>query len=124
MREAPKVSYKVISTVMMSMSLVSEAVGKMEITGSSSKQAQDTVTIPENIGTPAAGMDIDLFHVSNIGKMIEHNESLLRSDLAEIYITKQRNITNTGRLIEEFMTKDQKLKFQAELSAATQAIHA
>lgn len=120
MREAPKVSYKVISTVMMSLCLDKPAIGKMELTGSSSKQAQDTVTMPDNLGTSAAMMDHDMFHISNIGRMIEHNEGLLRGELTDIYVNKQRNITNTGRLIEEFMTKDQKQKFQMEMAAAAQ----
>ena len=56
-------------------------------------------------------MDLDTFHISRIGKLIEHNEGNLRELVAQIYVTKQRNITNTGRLIEEYMSKDEKTKF-------------
>lgn len=54
--------------------------------------------------------------------MIENNESLLRNEVADNYINKQRQITNSGRLLEEYMTKDEKAKFQAELAAATSKI--
>ena len=53
----------------------------------------------------------DGFHIRNIGKLIETNEDLLRLEVSTVYTAKQRQITNTGRLLEEFMTKDQKSKF-------------
>lgn len=52
-----------------------------------------------------------MFHLRIIGKMIENNESLLRNEVADNYINKQRQITNSGRLLEEYMTKDEKAKF-------------
>lgn len=115
MREVPKVSYKVISTVMLSMQIQQPQIGFMEITGSSSKQMQETHTMPANVGT-SGGMDLNIFHISNIGRMIEANEGLLRQEISEIYINKQRNITNTGRLLEEYMSKDEKLRFTEELA--------
>ena len=63
-----------------------------------------------------------MFHLKIIGKMIENNESLLRNEVADNYINKQRQITNSGRLLEEYMTKDEKARFQAELAAATPKI--
>ena len=69
------------------------------------------------MGKPGA-IDLDTFHISRIGKLIEHNESNLRELVAQIYVTKQRHITNTGRLIEEYMSKDEKAKFQQDLAAA------
>jgi hypothetical protein len=110
MREAPKVSYKVISTALLSLELKSEAVGKLNITGSSSKQLSETLTLPADLGT-STGMDPDMFHISTIGRLIEQNEDQLRADVTEIYVNKQRHITNTGRLLEEWMTQDEKSKF-------------
>lgn len=52
------------------------------------------------------GTDPDMFHISNIGKMIEANEDALLAVVQETYVKKQRQITNTGRVIEEFMTTD------------------
>jgi len=56
--------------------------------------------------------------LSRIGKLIEHNEDLMRSEITNIYIAKQRQITNTGRLLEEYMNNEEKTKFLAELEAA------
>ena len=63
-----------------------------------------------------------MFHLKVIGKMIEYNEGILRNEVTENYINKQRQITNSGRLLEEYMTKDEKSAFQAELAAATSKI--
>ena len=74
--------------------------------------------MPADFGTK---VDADLFHIKTVGKMIESNEASLRSDVVENYVNKQRQITNTARLHEQFMTKEEQNKFQAELKAATQA---
>lgn len=52
-----------------------------------------------------------MFHLKVIGKMIEYNEGILRNEVTENYINKQRQITNSGRLLEEYMTKDEKSAF-------------
>ena len=57
----------------------------------------------------------DDFHLANIGRLIEDNETEIRSEMDGIYINKTRQIINTGRLREEYMTKDEKMNFQAEL---------
>ena len=106
MREAPKVSYKVISTVMISLEMKEpDGFGKMSIHGSSSKSTSEQVQMPADFGK---GTDPDLFHISNIGRMIEANEDNLRGTVNDIYVAKQRYITNTSRMTEEFMTGNQK----------------
>lgn len=60
----------------------------------------------------------DEFHLSNIGRIIEANESEIRNEMEGIYIGKTKQIINTGRLKEEYMTVDEKLNFQKELSNA------
>jgi hypothetical protein len=60
----------------------------------------------------------DEFHIANIGKLIEQNETEIRSQMDGIYINKTKQILNTGRLKEEYMTKDEKINFQNELAAA------
>lgn len=60
----------------------------------------------------------DDFHIANIGKLIESNETEIRSEMDGIYINKTKQILNTGRLREEYMTKDEKLNFQKELAEA------
>ena len=44
------------------------------------------------------------FHIANIGKVIEANETEIRSEMDGIYINKTKQIINTGRLKEEYMT--------------------
>ena len=57
MKEAPKCTYKVISTVMISLEMTRpNSVGELQIHGSSSKSATEAVTIPDNFGN---GTDID-----------------------------------------------------------------
>lgn len=57
----------------------------------------------------------DEFHLANIGRLIEDNENEIRSEMDGIYINKTKQIINTGRLREEYMTKDEKMNFQSEL---------
>jgi F-actin capping protein, beta subunit len=57
----------------------------------------------------------DDFHLSNIGRLIEANETEIRSEMDGIYINKTKQIINTGRLAENYMTKEEKLNFQREL---------
>ena len=88
MKEAPKVSYKVISTVMISLELKQpNGVGTMTLHGSSSKSASESATLPNDFGS---GTDPDQFHISTIGRLIEGNEDQLRATVQENYISKQR----------------------------------
>ena len=119
MKEAPKVRYTVISTVMVTVEAESNNLGKMDIAGSSAKSTTETHTLPDDFGP---GRDLDGFHLAVIGKMLEQNEDQLRITVQDNYINKQRQIINTGRLIEEYMSKSEKLKFQKELEEATRKI--
>jgi hypothetical protein len=49
--------------------------------------------------------------------MIEKNESSLRMEINDMYINKQRQITNTGRLLNQLQTEEQKKQFYDELNA-------
>lgn len=57
------------------------------------------------------GDDLHKFHLRTIGKMIETNEGRVRDEVLDGYVNKQRQITNTGRLLEDYMTLDEKSKF-------------
>ena len=48
MKDAPKVLYKVISTVMVTVEAESGEIGKMDIAGSSSRSISENATMPEN----------------------------------------------------------------------------
>jgi hypothetical protein len=43
--------------------------------------------------------------------LIESNETEIRTEMDGIYINKTKQIVNTGRLREEYMTKEEKLNF-------------
>lgn len=112
MKEADKVKYTVISTVMISLVMNQpNGVGKMEIHGSSSKQQLEAVPIPQDFGAPN-GTDPNMFHIEKIGRLIELNEDHLRSAVQDMYVSKQRQITNSGRLLEEYMTNAERARFQ------------
>lgn len=68
------------------------------------------------------GKSGDEFHIANIGRLIEMNETEIRTDMDSIYINKTKQIVNTGRLREEYMTKEEKLNFQNELASAVSQI--
>ena len=89
--------------------------GDLEIAGNVSRSKEETYTIdPRNFG--------DDFHIGNIGRLIEANETEIRTEMDSIYINKTKQIMNTGRLKEEYMTRDEKLNFQAELAAAVSGL--
>ena len=43
-------------------------------------------------------------HLASIGRIIEANESEIRSELKGVFINKSKQIINTGRLRDEYMT--------------------
>ena len=57
----------------------------------------------------------------NVGQMIEKNEGLLRMEVNDQYINKQRQITNTGRMLENAQTEAQRKRFYDELDAVQKA---
>ena len=67
------------------------------------------MTLPSDFGN---GTDPDQFHISTIGRLVEANEDALRQTVQDNYINKQRQITNTGRLLEEYMTDKEHARFQ------------
>ena len=101
-----KAGYTVISTVMITLEANTESIGKMTIAGSSSKTSSCEVAVDT-----AFNADPHQAHIRTLGRLIESNESVLRNEVTDTYISKQRQITNSGRLMEEYMTKDEKTAF-------------
>ncbi len=93
-----KAEYKVISTVMITMETNMDVLGKMTVAGSCSKTTSQTVALPADFATNS-----DAHHLRVVGKMIENHEGQLRTEVADNYINKQRQIINSGRLVEEYM---------------------
>ena len=79
MAEQGKASYRVISTVMVTVDAESEKIGQMDIAGSSAKSIAETHTLPKDFGTKDC--DPDIYHLSRIGTMIEKNEDTLRNNV-------------------------------------------
>lgn len=101
-----KARYRVTSTVFLKMISVNpDSYGNLEIAGNLTRSKDDTY----NIDAKTFG---DEFHIGNIGRLIEQNETEIRQEMDSIYINKTKQIVNTGRLKEEYMTRDEKLNFQ------------
>ena len=109
--EKQKVKYRVISTVFLFLKMNNAAQGKVELGGNIHKMREEQVTIDPKI-------DIEAFHIRNIGKAIEQNEADIRSEMNGVYLNKSKQIINTGRLRDEYMSKEEKLNFQNELLEA------
>mmetsp|Transcript_1620 Transcript_1620/g.1100 ORF Transcript_1620/g.1100 Transcript_1620/m.1100 type:complete len:187 (+) Transcript_1620:326-886(+) len=112
--EQKKARYRVTSTVFLKMISHNPAYGDLEIAGNLSKHKEDQAQMDAKSG--------DEFHIENIGRLIEANETEIRTDMDSIYINKTKQIINTGRLKEEYMTKDEKLNFQSELAKAVSLV--
>jgi hypothetical protein len=104
--DAKKANYKVISTVMITLDTKTDTLGQMTMAGSCAKTAEQSVNLPADFQ-----QNTDAFHIRVIGKMIENNESALRSEVTDSYINRQKAIIMSGRLVEEYMNSDQKAKF-------------
>lgn len=90
-----------------------DAYGNLEIAGNLSRSREEMCTMDAR-----AQRDGDDFHIANVGRLIEQNETEIRQEMDSIYINKTKQIVNTGRLKEEYMTKDEKISFHNELAAA------
>lgn len=107
-----KAIYKLTSTVMITMDSQYEDLGNLNLAGSCAKNAEKTVPLPSDFSEKS-----DMFHIRNIGRMIEENENALRNEISDNYINKQRQIMNTGRLIDGSIDDEAKAKFKEELAA-------
>jgi len=107
--EKQKVKYRVISTVFLFLKISNEQQGAVDMGGHINKVKEELIQID------SAKTDLEQFHIRNIGKMIEQNEAEIRQEMQGIYLNKSKQIINTGRLREEYMTKDEKSGFQKEL---------
>jgi len=81
---APKATYRVFTTVMITVEKEDSSVGQMGITGSCSRSSSEALTIPDS----ATGEDLHKFHLRTIGKMIESNEGRVRDEVLDGYVNK------------------------------------
>lgn len=108
--------YRLNSTIFLFIESHGNDFGKLNVGGQILKVREDYQSID-----PKA--DPHDFHLKNIGKLIEANENDMRSESTGIYITKTKQIINTGRLQDEYMNKMEKSAFQKELIEAMQKQH-
>ncbi len=114
-----KARYHLTTTVFLKMiSSNPESYGNLEIAGNLTRSRDETVTMDAR----AQQNNGDDFHIGNIGRLIEQNETDIRSEMDSIYINKTKQIVNTGRLKEDYMTRDEKINFQNELAAAVSGL--
>eukprot|EP01086_Lenisia_limosa_P012651 TRINITY_DN41132_c0_g1_i1.p1 TRINITY_DN41132_c0_g1~~TRINITY_DN41132_c0_g1_i1.p1 ORF type:complete len:271 (+),score=92.65 TRINITY_DN41132_c0_g1_i1:1-813(+) len=82
-----KATYKLTSTIMLSMVDTNSSVGKFNLAGSLTRQAESELSV-----------DASNTHIANMGRMIEDMEFKLRNSLDQIYFGKTRDITNQLRV--------------------------
>jgi len=105
-----KAKYRVNSSVFFIMTANNIVQGDIDVAGNVNRVKEDYVAInPKE--------DIQQFHLKNIGKLIEANESEIRSEMHGIFINKSKQIINTGRLQPSNMSVKEKSDFQKELIA-------
>ena len=108
--EEKRARYRVVSTVFLKMLSHAPSYGELEIAGNLSRTKEETCVLD-----PKGGEEQ---HLANLGALIEANETEIRTEMDGIYIKKTKQIVNTGRLCETYMTPDEKLNFQRELQEA------
>lgn len=117
---ASKATYKLTTTVMLSMSVGKEEVGNTNMSGSLTRQVSPPPPSLLPDGTQCeATCNVDQqenSHLANIGRLIEEQESDMRSNLNELYILKTREIVNNIRSIKD--GPSQTANHVANLSAA------
>jgi len=91
-----KCKYRLNSTIYLMLDLTSEEHGKVAIAGHLAKVKEEFV-----VYNPSE-KDIALFHIRNMGTLIEANEKEMRGEMSGIYINKGKQIIHTGRLAPEY----------------------
>ena len=111
MEDSMKAKYRVNSTVFLTLQNKNQAQGKIDFAGSVNRMRDETVDLDPK-------QDINMQHITNIGRLLEANETFVRQELNSIFINKSKQIINTGRLRDDYMTINEKGEFQKELFAA------
>ena len=99
-----KVKYRLNSTIFLFIEAHGDSYGQLNVGGQVLKVREDYQSIDPK-------MDPHDFHLRNIGKLIEANENEMRAESTGIYINRSKQIINTGRLHEEYMSGSEKSAF-------------
>ena len=79
-------TYKLTTTVMISMQLADGSIGTVDLSGTMTQQTEKKKLL-----------DVEHTHIQNIGTMVEDMELKLRQDIEGIYIQKTRQVVNGMR---------------------------
>ena len=90
-----RATYKLTTTVMLSMDVHKPAVGDSNLSGSLTRMAEKACAVDE--AHP---------HVANIGSMIEDMETDIRTYLDSLYIQKTREVVSSIRKLHKGPTQD------------------
>ncbi len=82
-------TYKLTSTVMISMVMVGKACGNCDLSGSMNRQRSQTMSIAKGSGKS---------HIINMGTMVEKMDHRIRAEIMEIYFSKTRQVIDGMRL--------------------------
>jgi len=100
-------NYKLTSTVMLSIETDTSSTGKVNLSGSITRQA--TQSYPVDDVNP---------HVANIGRMVEDIEIKIRQTLEQIYFGKTKDIVNELRQMTSINLMKERMEMQKKISSA------
>ncbi|KAL1917586.1 uncharacterized protein VTP21DRAFT_3979 [Calcarisporiella thermophila] len=102
---------KLTSTVMLYLFMNNRDVGKMNLSGSLTRQAEQDLSIAE--GQQA--------HIANLGRMIEDMELRMRNSLQEVYFGKTKDVVNELRAVTSLADQRRQEEIRRELADRLQA---
>lgn len=85
-----KHTYTLVSTVFLRLELEGSTFGSLNICGTSTKKTEKTQAKTDNNDA----------HLIRLGKMLEESEQYLRDELDAVYVSKSKQIINTGKINE------------------------
>jgi len=100
-------TYKLTSTVMLSLETQTDQTGQISLSGSLTRQ--DEKQLPVNAENP---------HITNMGRLIEDMENKLRQTIEIIYFGKTKDIVNELRQTVAIPIMNEKLKAQKQIGSS------
>jgi len=100
-------TYKLTSTVMLSLETQTDQTGQLSLSGSLTRQ--DEKQLPFNADNP---------HITNMGRLIEDMENKLRQTIEIIYFGKTKDIVNELRQTVAIPIMNEKLKAQKQIGSS------
>jgi len=83
--DGSEATYKLTTTIMLSMKVANKSIGDADLSGSLTRQAEQKMALNDGLGKT---------HITNMGTIIENLEIDMRSNLDQLYIQKTREVIN------------------------------